>query len=391
MSVENSSPEIQAETEGSPLGGTSNSPKSMLTPAVVLALVIIALLGGVIALAVRNKVFNKSSDDPRLVALKSDIEARRSELNRQRAKAGLSPFEGSSEPIEAIAGRLKKEADALVALSSRFQEMLAEKDIDLTTKSEENLRSEKLRQSLYAENNRLQSELNRALVGGSDADRLRLDLANLKIQRDALATELAENKQKLLTTSGGVSADDFADLKRRFDEVSQAKEFFETRVKELEGDLTKSKLFANSENELMPAAVSLFRSLKQLEGRPDSDLTTSYSGLGVDLGANVLSTLAFSTGTSTLNTTDQETVNNLAAGIPDGDLLLVVGYASKTGNEESNQQLSSDRATAVAQQYAGLKRPGQLVQAVYLGQTDRFSSRIPERNQLVEIWRIRKK
>jgi flagellar motor protein MotB len=58
---------------------------------------------------------------------------------------------------------------------------------------------------------------------------------------------------------------------------------------------------------------------------------------------------------------------------------------------DSNRVLSSDRATAVAQSFSANKRPGQLVQAVYLGQTDRFSSRIPERNQLVEIWRIRKK
>ena len=48
-------------------------------------------------------------------------------------------------------------------------------------------------------------------------------------------------------------------------------------------------------------------------------------------------------------------------------------------------------ATAAAQLISNVKRPGQLTQAVYLGQTDRFSSRIPERNQLVEIWHIRKK
>jgi outer membrane protein OmpA-like peptidoglycan-associated protein len=383
--------EDPAETQTLQSAGPAAPSRNNLPPTVVLALVIIALLGGLIAMAVKNKIFNSSPVDERLLALQSDIDARRSELNRQRAKIGLSPFEGSSEPIEAIAGRLKKEADSLVALSTRFQEMLAEKDTELTAKSEEILRSEKLRQSLYAENNRLQSELNRALVGGSDADRLRLDLAELKAQRDALTADLALMKQKLLTASAGVSSDDFADLKRRYDEVLRAKEFFEGRVKELEGDLTKSKLFASSEDELQPAAVSLFRSLRQLEGRPDSDLTTSYSGLGVDLGANVLSTLTFATGASTLTTADQDTIGNLAAGIPDGDLLFVVGYASKTGNVDSNQTLSSDRATAVAQQYAGLKRPGQLVQAVYLGQTDRFSSRIPERNQLVEIWRIRKK
>jgi outer membrane protein OmpA-like peptidoglycan-associated protein len=84
-------------------------------------------------------------------------------------------------------------------------------------------------------------------------------------------------------------------------------------------------------------------------------------------------------------------VRGLVNELPDGDLLLVIGYASETGNEDKNRKLSSDRATAVAELYSSLKRPTQLVQAVYLGQTDRFSSRIPERNQLCEIWRIRKK
>jgi outer membrane protein OmpA-like peptidoglycan-associated protein len=77
--------------------------------------------------------------------------------------------------------------------------------------------------------------------------------------------------------------------------------------------------------------------------------------------------------------------------VPEGDLVLAIGYASETGNVDSNRELSSARATAAAELFSGIKRPGQLVQAVYLGQTDRFSSRIPERNQIVELWRIRKK
>jgi outer membrane protein OmpA-like peptidoglycan-associated protein len=141
----------------------------------------------------------------------------------------------------------------------------------------------------------------------------------------------------------------------------------------------------------MPAAVELFRSLRELENRPDSDLTTAYSSLGVKLGANVLHTLAFPTGTSALTPDDEEIIARLGAEIPDGDLMLVIGYASETGNVDGNRTLSSDRATAVAKKFSSIKRPGQLVQAVYLGQTDRFSSRIPERNQLCEIWHIRKK
>ena len=109
------------------------------------------------------------------------------------------------------------------------------------------------------------------------------------------------------------------------------------------------------------------------------------------LGADVRKTLSFATGSSALPPADEEAIRSLVTEIPDGDLILAIGYASETGNVDSNRTLSSDRATAAAQLISSIKRPGQLTQAVYLGQTDRFSSRIPERNQLVEIWHIRKK
>lgn len=56
---------------------------------------------------------------------------------------------------------------------------------------------------------------------------------------------------------------------------------------------------------------------------------------------------------------------------------------------DANQTLCSDRATAVARTLDAAKLPNQKVQAVYLGQTDRFGSKFPERNQLCEIWQIR--
>ena len=87
---------------------------------------------------------------------------------------------------------------------------------------------------------------------------------------------------------------------------------------------------------------------------------------------------------------DEEPVKHLVDNVPDGDMLLVIGYASETGNVDGNRTLSSDRATAVAEALTSVKHPGQQVQAVYMGQTDRFSSRTPESNQLCEIWQIHK-
>ncbi len=383
-------PAEPADHESNRGGDSSRTP---VPPAVALGFVIIALLGVLIVMGIKGGLLGGSSasNNADMVKLKAEVDARRNELNRQRAMMGLAPLAGTSEPIEDIARRLKSDAETLVALAGRFQEMLAEKDSELSAKSGEVLRSEQLRQSLTSENQRLNTELSRALVGGSDADRLRSDFANMKSQRDALAAELTATIEKMKTMSAGVSEDEFADLKRRYEETLRAKEFFAARVQELEGDLSKEKLFASNENELLPAAVELFRSLRDLEGLPDSEISKAYSSLGAKLGANVLQTLNFVTGSSDLPAPDQETIRNLVADIPDGDLVLVIGYASETGNVESNRKLSSARATAGAELFSSVKRPEQKVQAVYLGQTDRFSSRIPERNQIVEVWRIRKK
>jgi outer membrane protein OmpA-like peptidoglycan-associated protein len=365
--------------------------KSGLPPGVVLAFVIIALLGVLIVIALRGRTGGTGAATADLTELQAEANALRGQLNRERMAMGLRPLEGNYEAVEDVAARLRKDADTMVALAGSLQSMLAEKDAGLSAKNSELIRSEQLRQSLAAESARLQAELQRALVSGSDADLLRRDLAAMKSQRDALAAELATVRRELEAKGRGVSADEFADLQRRFEECQRAREFFEARVAELEGELSKARLFASSESELLPAAVELFRSLRQLEGKPDSEIATAYSSLGVSLGANVLHTLNFATGSSALTPADEELIRKLVDEVPDGDLVLAIGYASETGNVDANRTLSSDRATAAAQSYSSLKRPGQLVQAVYLGQTDRFSSRIPERNQIVEIWRVRKK
>lgn len=367
--------------------------KPAMTPAVILAFVIILLLGALVALNLHGGLHKSAVSPTDLADLQAEASALRSQLNRERVAIGLRPLEGGGESLAEISARVKKDADAIVAQATSYQSMLEGKSIELTAKNAEILRSEQRRQSLVTENARLQGEHQSAMTSSADAEQLRRDLTATKSQRDALATELATTRHDLATKGQGVSPDDFADLKRQFEETKRAKEFFEAKVTALEAELSKSKakLFANSENELLPAAVELFRSLRALENRPDSAISAAYSSLGEKLGANVLQTFSFTTGSSTLTPADQEKIRSLAVEIPDGDLLLAIGYASETGNVDTNRTLSSSRATAVAEMYSSVKRKEQLVQAVYLGQTDRFSGQTPERNQIVEIWRIRKK
>jgi outer membrane protein OmpA-like peptidoglycan-associated protein len=380
-------PDDISEIEDQAAVEAPNLSKTKFPPLVAAAVVVIAALFGVlIGTALKGGSSVSSADQATLAALQAETKALHGEYNRERIAMGLRPIEGESEPVEDISGRLKKDADTLVALAGSYQKMLAENERDLMARKAEILRSEKLQQSLAADRAKLNAELQRALVGGADSDILRRDLSDLKAQRDALSAELASTRQ-----NAGAPADEYNDLKRRFDETLRAKEFFEARVKELQGDLTMAKLFASSEKELLPAAVELVRSLRELENKPDSEITTAYSNLGAKLGAAVKKELIFPAGVSALTPEDDAAIRSFVFDVPDGDLILAIGYASETGNVDDNRTLSSERATAAAQLISSIKRPGQLTQAVYLGQTDRFGSKNPERNQLVEIWHIRRK
>lgn len=371
---------------------------TQISPAILaLGFIVMILLGVLITQNLKTKG-GQGSDDPALLQIKAEIERQRDELKRQSADSGLISLSGSTsgESATQIATRLKRDADLLAAATSELQSMLAQANTQLTGKNAELISSEQTRQTLANTIARLQSDLNRALVESANSDQLKRQLADATAKRDALMTELESARQKLSDAGNRPSTEAMADVQRRLDEATRAKGFFETRVKELEAriaelesKLRSQNLFAKSEGELLPIAVELFRSLLKLENQPDSEISAAYSGFGVNLGANVVRKLTFPTGSSVPAPEDEASVRMLPTTLPDEGLILVVGYASETGNVDANQTLSSDRATAVARTLDAAKLPNQKVQAVYLGQTDRFGSRFPERNQLCEIWQIR--
>ena len=366
-------------TPASPASGPR--PKTAVTPVMAMAVAIVAML--VILIGIKLKTPNENQ---KLAPLRAELEA----LKRQSGALGQPTLAGG-EQIEDIAERMKKDAEGIGLLAAHYKQLLDEARAALATKTTEVLRLEQYRQMLGNDYERAKAELQQAKAGGPEAAALRSEVDTLKTQREAQVAEVAALKQQLAAVGEQASKADLDSLQRRFEETLRAKEFFESRAKELEAELGKARLFARSENELLPAAVKLFGTLRKLENQSDSDISKTYSQIGADLAAAVVKTLTFPTGSAKLGPADEEPVRRLVDNVPDGDLLLVIGYASDTGNVDANRTLSSARATAVAESLTSVKRPGQLVQAVYLGQTDRFSSRAPERNQLVEVWHIRAK
>jgi outer membrane protein OmpA-like peptidoglycan-associated protein len=261
-------------------------------------------------------------------------------------------------------------------MAKGVKDLIATKDAELAQRTQELTDALKLQGVLRDQLAKSEERLSRALIEGSDASTLRsqLEAANKRI------IALGDEVRRL--------SEGPADMQALLREVTAERDALLARVAELESQLSRASLFAGTEAELFKEAVQLFRSLRELENKPDSEIATAYSQFGAKLGANVLDKIDFPTGSSDVPPEDVAKINTFAAEAPDNALLLVVGYASETGNVDNNRTLSSDRATAVARLLDGTKKPGQRVQAVYLGQTDRFGSRIPERNQISEVWQI---
>lgn len=189
-----------------------------------LAWVIVCLLAVLVFILWRaNNSLNLPTQDPQIAALQREIDAHRAALNGE----STATDESVGEPVEAIAGRLKRDVDGLLSLAAHFQEELAEKDALIASRTTQISELEALRQTLAKDVVRLQEELQVALAGVTASDAMRGEL-------DVAKAELALMREEFKRQSGAVSAEDFEDLKRRFEETSRAKEFFEARVTELE-------------------------------------------------------------------------------------------------------------------------------------------------------------
>ena len=275
-------------------------PKSNLPPAVALAFVIIALLGVLIVMVLKNglpEIRHRPRTSRRFRRRPTRCAA---EYNNQRIAMGLRPDRGHSEPIEEIAGRMKKDADSLVALAGSYQKLLAEKDNELTARNAEILRSEKLRAALSAENARLQGDLQRALVGGSDIDLLRRDLTDVKAQRDALAAELKERPRENATMSAGVSPKTTPTSSAASRRRCAPRSFSKPASRIWKAISRRPGSSPVRKTSCCPPPSSCSAACASLEGKPDSEIASAYSSLGVKLGANVLKTLNFATGSSVL-------------------------------------------------------------------------------------------
>ncbi len=220
-------------THESPLSGPSS--KTTITPTMALGTVIAALL--VLLMMLKFRPANdghKSGDTRALASLQAELE----ELKRQSGALGV-PALGGGEQMEDVTSRIKKDADNLVLLASRYKQLLDDANGNLVKKNNEWRLSEQYRQLDRTELERVKNELQQAKASSTDIEPLRREVTDLKTRRDAQATEIATLKQQISAVGEQSSKADMDTLQRRFEETLRAKEFFESRSKELEAELAK--------------------------------------------------------------------------------------------------------------------------------------------------------
>lgn len=370
--IETTEPTSSSETTASK--NRAPSPVILAFCMVIVGLLIVLIIQGIKP----GGAFSQEADSPSMNALKADIETRRAQLNRDRIAMGWEPMAGANgtEAAEEVAARLKTDADTLASLAGSFQTLLEDKDRELDLARKEAIDSLKETRRLGELLEAVRIERDKALL---DATRN----STLQAQLDA-----ANNRITLLDAELLRLRDEPARLQQELLACQSDRSQLLDRIAQLEAQLNQASLFATTENEILKEAIELFRALRKLEGKPDSEIVSAYSSFGNKMGAVVLKKCDFATGSAEIAPELRAGIMDTVAEVPEGAMIFVVGYASRTGNVDSNQTLSSDRATAVAQLLDNAKQPNQRVQAVYLGQTDRFSDRVPERNQIVEIWQI---
>jgi outer membrane protein OmpA-like peptidoglycan-associated protein len=361
-----------------PAKSSVNLPTSVLA----LGFIAIALVGVLIATAIKSRpadsaAADTTTEDPAIREAKAKLQMLQSSLNQDRAKLGLSPLYGdTTQSAEIVADRITEDAATLVAMAKGVKDLIATKDAELAQRTQEWTDAVKLQGVLRDQLAKAEERLSRALLDGSDAADLRakLEIANQRI------IALGDEIRRL--------GEGPADLQARLQEITAERDSLLARVAELESQLSRASLFAGTEAELYKEAIELVRSLRALENKSDSEINIAYSQFAVKLGSSLIGKVDFPTGLSDIAPDVATRIESFPADAPDNALILVIGYASETGNVDNNRTLSSDRATAVAGVLDKIKKPGQRVQAVYLGQTDRFGSSRPERNQISEVWQI---
>lgn len=364
---------------------TASSNQSLIL-GIVLGAVVLLLLLLLISQQMGGGSASKKNSD--LDDIKKEVAAAKANLDAERARSGLLP----AQSVDALSTKIKSDTDALANLVSGMQNELRDlrdvkKSLSALSRDNDSLRGQ------LASSGNAQSQLAGLQARLNDAETrltaLREQLA--KAPDPGIADELAQTRaqvQELRDQSAGmVDGARINSLQKFVDQLQPQNDLLRTEVQRLRAELDREKLFVTRDM-LSPRATALFGELVALEGKGSEEIKEAYQRFDKDLNSRVIDTVSFPDGKAQIDPLQEDKIKTAITQAPANSFFLVVGYASKEGDKAANSALSSQRATRVASVVNFLKLEGQEVQAVYLGETDRFSIE-PEPNQACELWEIR--
>ncbi|MBK1792644.1 hypothetical protein [Persicirhabdus sediminis] len=330
---------------------------------------------------------------------KSKNQTLRDEYNALRAARGEPPLSDDSATAMALANSLSSDAAQLASIAKRQVKELENSAKLLVEIQQETAGKDELVQSLIAQKSELQTKLDATGDAQNQIMILNTQIADLndRIQRErantvALQQTIAELQDKLANSSDRtellVAREELAKLRAETNQMRYELQRFQAEAE-------RENLYVESAEQLAPKANRLYHALKDMEGVTPDALQEAYTNIRINHNAWVIHRQEFATGDASLGDGDMQVRADKAEMIKaamekaqPGAYFLVVGYASKTGDAQGNRKLSADRSTLVATIANLAKDEDQKVRAVYLGQTDRFSTDVFEDNQICEIWEI---
>ncbi len=376
-----------------PVVVTAPAPQAV-TPASNQNLILGIVMGAVVLLLlllVISQQFGKNdstSEDQELIEQKRRLDELKERNDRLSAAGGLSMGVAPNE----LANKIKADTDQLLSLVAAGQANLDRlRDLDQTVGS-----LNRTNQAMQAEIDRargaaariaqLEAELKRkeGSISRIEADSLRNQITRLQADRDALNAQI----QQMLASQGDqIDRNVYIAVKNERDDLLAENQRQRAEIQRLRELIDGARLFVKKDN-LSPRAKALFRELERINEEDHRALQQTYRRIETQFNANVKEAITFPTGQSTVAREHEAHLKDVTVAAPANSFFLVVGYASKSGDSVSNQALSSKRATRVATMVNYLKKQGQEVQAVYLGETKRFGP-TDGPNQLCEVWEIR--
>jgi len=215
------------------------------------------------------------------------------------------------------------------------------------------------------------------------SDKLESAQEKLERQREQADEQLEQARSDLDRKTASVE-DELAQARRERDEALHGDAL------EPAGEFDQLDLpyLVNDPIQLSAPVRPLFIRLREYDGGAE-DREKLYKKLTENGKRSALHQVSFEGGSSDISEEELDSLAEKVSDVPGDARFLVVGYASTDGEASANYELSSRRASEVAEAIAEeFDGPDAAVEAVYFGQTARFNAEKMAPNRVVEIWRV---